>query len=437
MSAFQWGLVQSMFTVGGLCGALIGGPLSTRHGRLFAMRFIITFAFIGPVLESLAPKLPVLILGRYVSGIGAGAALVISPIYISEISPATKRGLFGAVTQVMINSGILIAQLLGYFLSHDNLWRIILFTSALIALIQFFGLLAAPETPKWLAENNRPALGHKILQRIRGSRYDVHPEAREWDWSSSPAFTGGESEQEPLLAPPPQPRRQSASPKLPNATFLSALRNPQTRRAILAVTSTFAAQQLCGINSVVMYSVTILDPVFPSGSGAALITILVSLVNVLVTALCAPLADLIGRKPCLLLSIAGMGLNSALLSIGLSHDIPVLSTTAMLLFVCSFAIGLGPVPFILASELVGPEAVGATSSWALAGNWASTFLVAQFFPMLNKLLPNGQVFWVFVGIAAFFGCTVALAVPESRGRGAPEEIWRRFDGETVCADGRR
>jgi len=187
------------------------------------------------------------------------------------------------------------------------------------------------------------------------------------------------------------------------------------------------AQQLTGINSIVMYSVGLLSSILPTT--AALLTVAVSALNVIMTTLCAPLSDKIGRKTCLLLSIAGMGSSSILLAVGLSNGIKPLAATATLLFVASFAVGLGPVPFILANELVGPEAVGATQSWALAANWIATFLVSQFFPMVNKALgEQGRVYYLFAGFAALLGGFIAWWVPETRGKRGAEEVWGKPAG---------
>lgn len=183
------------------------------------------------------------------------------------------------------------------------------------------------------------------------------------------------------------------------------------------------AQQLSGINSIVMYSVDLLSELLPTT--AALLAVAVSAVNVIMTALCAPLSDKLGRKTCILLSIAGMGTNSILLAVGIYYKIKVLSAIATLLFVASFAVGLGPVPFILANELVGPEAVGATQSWALAANWIATFLVSQFFPILNKALGRGKVYYIFAGFAVLFGAFIAWWVPETKGKHGAEEVWGR------------
>ena len=184
------------------------------------------------------------------------------------------------------------------------------------------------------------------------------------------------------------------------------------------------AQQLCGINAVIMYSVSFLSDILPTTAG--LITVAVGGLNLVVTIACAPLADRLGRKTCLLLSITGMGINSLLLACAIVFGVKILSAIATLLIVASFAVGLGPIPFILANELVGPEAVGATQSWALAANWTATFLVAQFFPILNVVMGNGRVFFLFAGMAALFFAFVAYWVPETNGKSA-DEAWGRAE----------
>jgi len=380
------------------------------------MRLVTLALFLGPVVTAFAPDISVMTIGRWISGVGAGGATVVCPIYVAEVSPPAQRGLFGAFTQVMINFGILVAQLLGYFLSRNSLWRIIFVAVGLIAVLTFAGLVFCPETPKWLAKNHRPHMARRILRQIRGHDADIRAEMQDWDLS-------GEQEEESLLRPPPsEPRPHKES----GASFFDVVRIRKYRLAVIGVAATMMAQQLCGINSVVMYSVAILEEIMPSA--AALVTVMVSAINVLVTLACAPLADKIGRKPCLLLSIAGMGINTIFLAVGLSQDRSSLTVIGLLLFVCSFGLGLGPVPFVLASELVGPEAVGATSSWALACNWLSTFCVAQFFPMLNAALPRGQVYWLFTAVALVFGAFIAWWIPESKGRANADEVWSRGRG---------
>jgi len=414
MNSGQWGLIQSLFTIGGLVGALFIGRVATKRGRLFAMRLLTLFLATGPIAEALAGKMWVLAIGRVLSGLGAGAATVVCPIYVSEISPPDQRGLFGAFTQVQINAGIAISQVLGFFLSKNTKWRWILATAGFIAAFNFFGLMFAPETPTWLAANNQPRNARTTLQRIRGAGTDIRNEIDHWDISGDP-------EQQSLL----QRSRDTRSPPEPAKSFVDVIRLTKYRRAVFAVSTIMIAQQLTGINSVVMYSVSILGEIMPKK--AALVTIIVASANVLVTLIFSPLADRVGRKKCLLTSISGMGSASIMLAEGLAKDNRVLTIVGLALFVCSFGVGLGPIPFILASELVGPEAVGATSSWALALNWLSTFLVAQLVPILNNKLPPGKLYFIFAGIGGFFSLLITEIVPESKGKPSAEAAWDDHD----------
>lgn len=185
MNTDQFAVVSSIYTLGGLLGALSAGSFCNKHGRLRAMRLTTLFFVLGPLFESLAVNIALLCLGRFLSGIGAGAAVVVVPIYISEIAPPKEKGLFGALTQVMINLGILIAQLLGYFLSRGNMWRIILAIAGGIGVVQLLGLSFVPESPKWLAEHHSPERARAILRRIRGHKVNIDEEVKAWNINST------------------------------------------------------------------------------------------------------------------------------------------------------------------------------------------------------------------------------------------------------------
>ena len=432
MNTDQFAVVSSIFTLGGLLGALIAGPCCNRYGRLLTMRLTSIFFVVGPIFESMAPSISVISIGRFISGIGAGSSVVVGPIYISEVAPPEEKGFFGALTQIMINVGILLTQVLGYFLSRDNLWRIILGVAGCIGIAQLFGLFLVPESPKWLAEHNHPQKAREILRRVRGRKEDLEDEVSTWNIdgvaedtcmsATSPTviqLTTFLAEEESLLGASSRSKASSES-----VSIFGAIMNPSYRAAIIAVVAVMFAQQLTGINSIIMYSVSLLSTLLPTN--AAILTVAISALNLFITTLCAPLSDKIGRKTCILLSIAGMGTSSILLALGMSYGVQVLAAIATLLFVTSFAVGLGPVPFMLANELVGPEAVGATQSWALAASWIATFIVSQFFPILNKALgEKGRVYYVFAVTAAVLGGFIAWWVPETKGKRGADEVWGR------------
>ncbi|KAF2251049.1 hypothetical protein BU26DRAFT_530058 [Trematosphaeria pertusa] len=421
MNPTEWGVVGSMYTLGGLIGALAAGPLAGKYGRRRAMQLTTTFFIIGPVFEALSPNIAVMALGRLLSGIGAGASVVVVPIYISEIAPPAEKGFFGSFTQVMCNVGILVAQLLGYFLSHDQYWRIILAAGGVIGILQSVGLILSVESPKYLAEEGNTTKAKKILRRLRGDKFDLNEEFSSWGVEVSDDINGmlPSYEEQTLLEnegrEPPNKHQSSRDDAL---SIPQVFRYPDSRKAAIAVIMVMLAQQLSGINSIVMYGVSLLADLLESNS--ALLNLLVSAINIIVTAGCAPLVDKLGRKTCLLQSLAGMGISSLLLAIGIMRSVPILSAVAVLLFVSSFALGLGPVPFLLSAELAGPDAVGATQSIALAANWIATFMVAQFFPLASAKL-HGKVYFIFAALSAFFFLSIGWFVPETKGKKNADE----------------
>ncbi|VUC20968.1 unnamed protein product [Clonostachys rosea] len=421
--------ITAIFTLGALLGALYAGPFSSRRGRLSAMRITAILYTIGSLIETLSGNVLFMCIGRFLSGIAAGASTVIVPLYISEVAPPKERGLFGAMTQVSINVGILITQTLGYFLSYGNRWRLILATGICIGAIQALGSVFLTESPSWLAANGKVTEAGRTLQRIRGKGVNIQEEVAGWGQEGG---EDGANEEARLLAPEDAAVEPSTVRVVTASTvhhgFADVLRDPDTRPAIIAVVGVMFTQQLCGINSIIMYSVSLLADLLPISSG--LLTILISVVNLLTTVACSPLPDRLGRKTCLLISIIGQGSSSLALALSIVFGAKVLSAFAVLFFVGFFAVGLGPVPFILASELVGQEAVGATQSWALGANYVATFIVAQFFPIINTALNNafggqGWVYFVFAALAAGCSLFVLSRVPETKGKKDADEVWGR------------
>ncbi|PQE07848.1 hypothetical protein CJF32_00002963 [Rutstroemia sp. NJR-2017a WRK4] len=425
MTESQFATLSSLFVLGALFGALTSGPISTSYGRLLGMRITSVCFTLGAALEVFAGTVPIMSIGRFLAGIGAGASTVVVPIYISEIAPPRERGLFGAMTQITTNVGILITQVLGYYLSKGSEWRIILAVGAGLGLLQGIGLLFVPESPAWLAANNDAQKATTILQRIRGNA-SIAEETADWDVSSA-------AEEERRLLNPDLERRGSVASKSSSQNsgsigFFQIIKDPLYRPAIIAVIGIMVAQQFCGINSIIMYSVSLLSGLLPISSG--IVTILLSVVNLFATIACAPLPDRIGRKACLLLSITGMGTMSLALALSLRWEIKILSAISVISFVAFFATGLGPVPFMIASELVGQEAVGATQSVSLGANYIATFIVAQFFPIINSQLNKafggvGWVYFIFAALALLSGIFVFWRVPETKGKKDADEVWGR------------
>ena len=265
MNPTQFGLVSSFFTLGGFLSALAAGPITARVGRMRTMLYASIFATLGPIFEALAPNVGTLTLGRFIAGLGAGAAMVVVPMYIFDIAPPENRGFFGAFTQVQVNVGILITQLLGYFLSRGQYWRVIVAVGGVLSLTQTVGiLLGGQESPKYLAHNGKPTQAKRILRMIRGRHADIDAEVATWGESERDI----DDEQVQLLAnenaidTDGAVERQMPSIVTPETNTASngqtlgafdVLRDPDTRRAVIAISVVMVSQQFTGINSIIMY----------------------------------------------------------------------------------------------------------------------------------------------------------------------------------------
>jgi len=185
MTSLQIGVVNSILTVGGLIGALVSGTIAAQYGRRTALLYNAGFLVVGPFLEALAPAVWVMAAGRFISGIGVGTSTVVTPLIISEIAIPKYKGLFGSFTQTSINLGIFFAQLLGFFMSKGQLWRVILGVGGLLAVVHLAMLFFVDESPKWLADHGRAREGKEVLRKLRGHKSDIHEEVLGWGIESS------------------------------------------------------------------------------------------------------------------------------------------------------------------------------------------------------------------------------------------------------------
>jgi len=319
--------------------------------------------------------------------------MVLVPIYLNEIAPKSLRGAFGVTCQVFVVIGIAIAQFLGLFLSTIPYWRLILLFGGVIGAAHFLLLLFACESPKWVAlQPGGQSRGSIILRRIRGEESDH--EVRDWRRRSFlPTENDGlldffqvliSDAEEALLASTSasdsilSPISSGTSPAKDThnkLTLWQFIRSPSYRPMLRAVMLIMLAQQLSGINAVIFYSTSILSAILPSSS--ALISLIISLVNLATTLPSTSLIERSGRKPLLLWSICSMGIASLFLGLGIVFSWRLISVIASLAFVAGFSIGLGPIPFLIISEFVDAEAVSAGQSFGLVTNWIATFCVVR------------------------------------------------------------
>jgi sugar porter (SP) family MFS transporter len=395
-------IVVSSVLLGSLVGAVAGGILADRLGR---RRLLIITALVfglGAIGAALAPGMAWLIAARILGGAAIGIASFVAPLYISEIAPIDIRGKLVAINQVALTSGIVISYLIDYAFAGSQAWRW-MFALAVIPAAAFgIGLLFIPNSPRWLAARGHVDQARAVLKRIRG------PEKVEGELSEI--------------------QHSVAQQKGHWAELLSPLLRPAMSVGIgLAI-----AQQITGINTVIYYAPTIFKFAgLSSTSVAILASVGVGVVNVVLTVVAMQLIDRVGRRPLLLGSLAGMALSLAVL--GLAFSLPQLSgslgwiaVVSLMVYVGSFAVGLGPVFWLMLSEIYPLRIRGRAMSVGTVANWSANLIVALSFLTLTQVLGKAATFWLYGVVSIGAWLFAFFLVPETKGRSL-EEIeahWR-------------
>ncbi|GAK63512.1 general substrate transporter [Moesziomyces antarcticus] len=408
LSESQFGLVTSLFTLGGLVSSFLISPISKHFG--WGRQTCITCSAIAGVVGSsilgVSSTLPGLGLGRFVQGVGSGIGVVMVPIFLNEVSPVALKGSVGVLNQLSIVVGIFVAQAIGasWLGSDERCWRTVPLVSGVLSALQLLGSFTVGlESPGWLEGEGRRKVGGAAADRADEVRALLWSAKELQGWRESrtaPRSTGRDEERQGLLAAESdadEPTREASQ------VGLSGLfRDPDVRPGAVLVILTQLGQQLSGINAVLYYSVGILGSILPALAGS--IGILITLINIAMTFPPMLLIDehRVGRKNLMVGSALVMAVASALLGAGIVYGMRSLSAICMVLMVAGFSFGLGPVPFVILPELVPSRAVSTTTSLGLTLNWTANFVVGSAFLPLKNWLANfdaghtgGAVFWIF------------------------------------------
>lgn len=428
MEPGQVGLVTSIFSVGGLIGLTYVGRLADDFGRKRTSIIASIVYIVGGLFNTFANLYTGLLLGRFVVGLGAGAALVITPMFINEVAPNDYKGFFGAMNQVSINVGILITQTLALWWSNNNDWRLLLGAAVVIAAINLILVVFyVEESPVWLVNKGFTGEAIKNLHFLRGGDYnDARDEINTWAahhtslGSQTPRSVGAESDGllnsvGELEAGEPT---TSSSGTVDLGTYL---KSPEYKNSRVVATGILILQQLCGINSIIFYGVSVLVSIFPNY--AVVINFLISIVNVVVTFVSGTLLDKLGRKPLLLASVSTMGAATVFIGFGIIYTNAFLSIVGIFTYIIFFAIGLGPIPFLIVGEVTQPRAKASAQSWGTAMNWCATFTVGYSFPILKNSSLGGAVYFLFTFLCFFTYLFVDKYIPETKNTKTYEEVW--------------
>jgi len=401
MTPFVQGFMTASVPLGALVGAVIAGRLSDRFGRRRVLLVSAIAFFLGSLIAAAAQSVFELTLARLLLGLAIGVAGMVAPLYISETADTRRRGGLIAAYQLAVTIGIMVAYFVDYVLVQVG-WRAMFACGAAPALLLFIGAIVLPESPRWLALRGRTEEARAVLLRLR----DGDAATVDTELVAIATVTGGQ-----------QGRWRD-------------LLSVRVRPAVVAALGLYVLQQLSGINAVIYYAPTIFTHTGLEGHATTLLaTVGVGAVNVIMTVVAMRLVDRLGRRKMLYFGLTGAALSLIALAATARFIGPIGSTVsiiALMAYIGSFAISLGPVPHIMMSEVFPLALRGRGMGLASVANWGCNFLVVFLFPAVLATIGIAGVMSLFAAVCVFGLYFTLRYVPETRGV-ALEEIERRLD----------
>ena len=418
------GWVVGSALLGCFVGAIIAGPLSKQFGRKQSLIFsalLFTLSAWGSGLPSFLPEsVTMLVVFRIIGGLGIGIASMNAPMYIAELSPASIRGKMVTVYQMAIVLGFFIVFLATYFIGAGqseayNLergWRL-MFWSELVPCMLFLALLFfVPRSPRWLALKGRDDESLQVLANLHGDL-----QAKE--------------EYEEI--------KLSIQHEHGSRTIKDVLKKTILPIVLIGCGLSFL-QQFTGINAVLYYGADIFEKALGFGQEDVLAQqILLAGTNVVFTVLAMMTVDQWGRKPLIIVGSVGMIVGFACLGITLMiGQVGLLSLIGILMFIGSFAMSMGPIVWVVLSEMF-PNAIRSIGmSIAVAVQWGANYLVSQTFPVVVESDVNISGFWngslpyfIFMFFIALIILFTIKYVPETKGKSLEqiEKLWEEKYGK--------
>lgn len=400
LNVYQEGFTVSILVIACIIGASTTGMLSDRFGEKKVLIVMALFFSISAIYSALAKTHLELMIARFIGGLAVGVSSVLSPMYISEISPAHIRGRLVSLNQFSIVFGILVTYLSNWFLvdTGPNNWRWMFGVETIPAGLFIYLLFYVPESPRWLAKHGRNEDALAILSKISGSTRAM-TEIREINLSLE-----GEK-----------------------GTFRD-LFQPGLRKILLIAILMGFFSQVCGIDAIIYYAPKIfMQSGYESASSAFLASVIVGLVNFIFTIIAFMYVDNFGRKPLLLFGLGGM-----IISLFTTGYIMSLDTTQsylvlipILLYIAFFAFSMGPIPWIFISEVFPNKIRGQAVSIATMALWISNFIVVQNFPWMVEKIGGGS-FYVFSVVCLITFLFIFNMMPETKGKTLEEieQMWK-------------
>lgn len=387
-------IVVSVVLVGAMSGAVAGGSIADRIGRRSTLVWGGIIFLLGSLLAFWSPDLTVLIGARGLLGIAIGFTSVTAPVYVSELAPPQSRGLLIGLYQFALTIGIVLADLVGYWLAGQHAWRTMFGLGAVPAAIFLALIFTLPESPRWLFAQNRL----EEMQSVLSSYTDAAGAKVLID------------EIRTALAIPVEQR-------------WSELWKPSVRTSLFIAVGFTVLQQVTGINTIIYYGPQIFALAgITSNRSAIFATLLVAVTNMLATIIALVLVDRVGRKPLLYAGVSGM--TACLIMLAYSFHTPtafgaapgLVATVCLMVYITCFAFSMGPIAWILVSEVFPLRVRGRGVAAASLGSGASNFLVSITFLSLINAAGSSITFLIYAGFCILTLLFVRFIVPETAGR---------------------
>jgi SP family xylose:H+ symportor-like MFS transporter len=405
------GFAASCALIACIFGAAFAGTMSDRLGRKKVLIVSAILFFISALGTALPRNLTEFIIFRFIGGLGVGAASMTSPMYIAEISPARIRGRMVSVNQFAIVFGMLVVYFVNYFIAGQGTedwniesgWRWMFGSECLPAMLLLMLLFWVPESPRWLTRQNRTSEALKILTRVDGPKFA----------------------QEEMAAIKDAITHESSS--------LAQLFRPGMKIVLVIGVVLAILQQVTGINVFLYFGSDIFEKIGGETIDAALLQqVVVGATNLIFTIIAIWTVDKLGRKPLMIFGSAGMGISLFAMGMGGYYQATGLWILIFMLgYIACFALSVGPVTWVILSEIFPTKIRGRAMAIATICLWSANTVVSQTFPMMNEnewlvaKFHHGFPFWIYGALCGVLMVFVWLFVPETKGK-TLEQIERHW-----------
>jgi len=410
-SEFEQQAIVGSILVGAIVGAILAGYLARRISRRWTMVTAGAIYVVAGLGCAISQDVWQLLIARFALGIAVGTASFVAPMYIAELVPKRVRGGLVSFNQLMITIGILLAYISSWiFKDVSGDWRWMFAVAAIPGAALALGMLFLPYSPRWLVEQGRDDDARDVLRKIRDED-GIDEEIEEIK-----DVTKEEKSLRDLLA-------------------------PKVRPMLVVGLGLAIFQQIVGINTVIYYAPTILTFTGLEAKSAITQALFIGLTNVVFTIVAVLLLDKVGRRVFLLAGTATLTVALVLLGIffyfpGLKESAPHLGLAALLLYIAGFAIGLGPIFWLMISEIYPLAIRPAAMSVATVTNWTFNFAVSFTFLTVVSALGRPGAFWLYAGFSVLAILFFWRFVPETKDQ-TLEEIEQELGSDTDEAEAPR